>query len=300
MTRESARARAPGKLILSGEHAVVYGHPALALAVDRGTAVTLRRRPGPTAIERADFTDPRLLPGLCTVLPEHGVGVEIESDLPVGRGMGSSAALAVAVVRAWAALEGQAMGFAETHAAAFGPERVFHGDPSGVDHAVSALGGCVRYRKTPAGPEITPLPSPALRLVVVDSGSAGDTGALVAGVRSRRPGIDPALDAIGVLVGQVEAALDAPAVLGPLLTENHRLLGQIGVSTPVLDAIVAICLRAGALGAKLAGAGGGGVVLALVEDPAPVLRAVRAAGYTAFDVGTAPATPAGDAHAGDR
>ncbi len=69
MTRQQAVARAPGKLILAGEHAVVYGHPALALAVDRGTTVRLRRRPGPTAIEAADIQDPRLLPGLLTVLP---------------------------------------------------------------------------------------------------------------------------------------------------------------------------------------------------------------------------------------
>lgn len=293
MTRRVARARAPGKLILAGEHAVVYGHPALALAVDRGTTVTLTRRPGPTALGDSAVQDDRVLPGLLTVLPAEGLRIDIDSDLPVGRGMGSSAALAVAVVRAHAALEGETLDFDTTHARAFGPERHFHGDPSGVDHAVSALGGGVRYVKGPDGPRIDPLPLPDLRLVVVDSGSAGDTGALVAGVRSRRPGIDPALQRIGALVEELDAGLRggmAPAGLGALLNENHALLRDIGVSTDTLDAITATCRAAGAHGAKLAGAGGGGVVIALVDDPAPVLAAVRAAGWSAFGVGVAPPT----------
>lgn len=291
MSLQVARARAPGKLILAGEHAVVYGHPALAIAVDRGTTVTLRRRPGPTALGRSVVRDTRVLPGLLTVLPAEGLEIDIESDLPVGRGMGSSAALAVAVVRAHAALEAEPLDFATTHARAFGPERHFHGDPSGVDHAVSALGGGVRYVKAADGPRITPLPLPDLRLVVVDSGSAGDTGALVTGVRSRRPGIDPALDRIGALVEELDAGLRAGMAhpeLGALLDENHSLLREIGVSTPTLDAIVGACRAAGAHGAKLAGAGGGGVVIALVDDPAPVLAAVRAAGWQAFGVGVAP------------
>jgi len=286
-----AQARAPGKLILAGEHAVVYGHPAIAIAVDRGTTVTLHADTGPTRLGRCAVRDDRVLPGLLTVLPGEGLRVDIDSDLPVGRGMGSSAALSVAVVRAHAALRGEPLDFRTTHARAFGPERHFHGDPSGVDHAVSALGGGVRYVKRPAGPVITPLDLPDLQLVVVDSGSAGDTGALVAGVRARRPGIDPLLDRIGSLVDALETGLRSgasPSDLGAILDENHSLLRQIGVSTPSLDAIVHTCRTAGAHGAKLAGAGGGGVVLALVDDPAPVLGAVAAAGWSAFSVGAAP------------
>ena len=79
MSPREARARAPGKLILAGEHAVVYGHPALAIAVDRGTSVTLRRRPGPTALGHSAVRDPRVLPGLLTVLPADGLEIDIES-----------------------------------------------------------------------------------------------------------------------------------------------------------------------------------------------------------------------------
>ena len=291
MSPRVAQARAPGKLILAGEHAVVHGHPAIAIAVNRGTSVTLHEQSGPTRLGRSTVRDARVLPGLLTVLPEQGLRVDIDSDLPVGRGMGSSAALSVAVVRAYAALQGETLDFEETHERAFGPERHFHGNPSGVDHAVSALGGGVRYVKTPDGPVITPLSIPDLQLVVVDSGSAGDTGTLVAGVRSRRPAIDPQLDRIGALVDALDAGLKRglpPESIGEILDENHSLLAAIGVSTPTLDAIVHTCRRAGAHGAKLAGAGGGGVVIALVDDPAPVLAAVSAGGWSAFSVGVAP------------
>jgi mevalonate kinase len=104
----------------------------------------------------------------------------------------------------------------------------------------------------------------------------------VAGVASRRPGIDPVLERIGALVVEARRVLDDPRALGPLLTENHRLLRQIGVSTPTLDDLVALALDHGALGAKLAGAGGGGVVLALTEDPAPILAAASDRGIHAF------------------
>ena len=117
------------------------------------------------------------------------------------------------------------------------------------------------------------------------------TGTLVAGVRSRRPAIDPQLDRIGALVDALDAGLKRglpPESIGEILDENHSLLAAIGVSTPTLDAIVHTCRRAGAHGAKLAGAGGGGVVIALVDDPAPVLAAVSAGGWSAFSVGVAP------------
>lgn len=279
---------APGKIILSGEHAVVQGHLAIAVAVDRGTTVTLTPHDGPTAIVAADITDDRLQRAVDALLPPDGIGVTIRTDLPVGRGMGSSAALSVALVRASAAQRGEVASFEECYERGFIAERIFHGNPSGVDHTVSSLGGGVRYRR---GAPVEPFVPPPLRLVVIDSGSAGDTAELVAGVAAL-PDCAARLAEIGALTEQVSDALAAGApahVLGPLLTENHRLLRGIGVSTPVLDALVEAALAAGALGAKLAGAGGGGVVIALVEDAAPVIAAAARLGCAAFEVGIAPA-----------
>jgi mevalonate kinase len=285
----SAIGYAPGKLILSGEHAVVHGHLCLALAVTLGTTVTLTRREGPTGIDDAPFSDARLDDALSAILPPEGIGVAIETDLPVGRGMGSSAALAVALVRARAVLSGRVADFEECHREGFAIERVFHGNPSGVDHTVSAMGGGVKYRR---GQPITPLPLPPLTLVVMDTGIAGNTAELVAGVAALPDGT-ALLSEIGALTEAVADALHGPPdALGALLTENHRLLRGIGVSSPLLDALVGAALSAGAYGAKLAGAGGGGVALALVADPEPVLRAARALGAEAFVARVAPATGA--------
>jgi mevalonate kinase len=166
-----------------------------------------------------------------------------------------------------------------------------------VDHAVSALGGAVSYRRLPEGPQLLPLGLPALPLIVLDSGRAGDTAQMVAGVAARLPGVEPQLQAIGALVPQVRALLqqtrpDLPA-LGEALLHNQDLLRQIGVSTPELDQLVALALSAGALGAKLAGAGGGGVVLALCPEPDRLLQAARRAGVRAFSVELAAADPLG-------
>lgn len=279
-----------GKLILCGEHAVVYGHPAVAMAVDRGTTAVLVERSGPTRVEGGPIADPRLPQALRAVLPAEGLGVRFETDLPIGRGMGSSAALAVALVRAEAARTGEDLDPGALWDRAMGVERVFHGNPSGLDHAVSASGGIARFRRPAAGerPVLEPLPAPAWTLVVLDSGVAGDTGRMVAGVASRRPAIDGALARIGGLADQVVGILDDVAAVGELMNENHALLCQIGVSTPALDALVAVALRSGARGAKLAGAGGGGVVIAIAEDWESVIAGVLAAGVAAFPCRVSP------------
>jgi mevalonate kinase len=281
--------RGHGKLLLCGEHAVVHGSGAIAVAVDRGTTVTLGTLDGPTRLTSAE-TDGRVLQALLEVLPAEGFDVTVSTDLPVGRGMGSSAALAVALVRARAALIGEHPDVDEVYTRAMPIERAFHGNPSGVDVAVSAAGGCLYFRRGEP-PVRERLPSPRFGLVVFDSGTAGDTSTLVAGVAARRPGIDPALARIAALVEEARACLHDPRALGALLDENHALLRAIGVSNDTLDGLVALARRSGALGAKLAGAGGGGVVLAIVDDPAPLLRAAADAGVSAFSARPVGGTP---------
>lgn len=267
-----------GKVLLCGEHAVVHGHPAIALAVDRKTRITLRRTGGPTRIESA-HGDPRLLDALGPLLPPTGLHLTVATDLPVGRGMGSSAALAVALTRARARLGSKHLTPQQIYDVAMPIERAFHGNPSGVDVAVSTWGGCLWFQPGDP-PERVALQMGRWRLVVLDSGQSGDTRRLVAHVATLQA--DDTLARIGALVHKARAALLDATVLGPLLTENHRLLTSLGVSTPELDGLVTLALDAGAHGAKLSGAGGGGIVIAVVDDPAPVLAAARAAGVTAF------------------
>ena len=163
-------------------------------------------------------------------------------------------------------------------------ETVFHGKPSGIDPAVILRQGLVRFQRD-ASPQAQALAVPkALRLVVVDSGTVGDTAALVAHVRENHPANQDTLTSIGKLVLQIERYLEDPETLGALLTENHAQLRRLGVSTPTLDSIVDQSKEAGAFGSKLAGAGGGGVVIALVDAASEraVLGRMRSSGYRAF------------------
>lgn len=272
--------RAPGKLIVLGEHSVVYGHRAIAAAVSRGTTVTLEPCAGPTCLGRAPIRDDRLMQAIRAVVPDHGLRVHIDTDLPVGRGMGSSASLSIALLRAVAALRDERPDFRTLHAQGFELERIFHGNPSGLDHAVAALGGALVYRRQEPP---TPVTMASLQAVVLDTGVAGDTAALVAGVASRRPAIDGALDRLGELVERALPVLSDPPALGALFNEAHAALRQIGVSTDTLDQLVELALCNGAVGAKLSGAGGGGVVLALTpEGPEALLRAAQRRGIAAF------------------
>lgn len=263
-----AEGRAPGKLILLGEHAVVYGHTAIAGAVGLTTTVRLSASDGPTRLGDSTVRDARLQRALALALPAEGLRVDIDSALPTGRGMGSSAAVAVALVRAAAALAGEALDAETLFQRSLALERVFHGQPSGVDNAVVAAGGLLRFRRGPPL-QIEPLAlAHPLTVVVLDSGGPGDTAAMVAAVRARRPAVDPVIEAIGALVEQAGGLLDRPRELGAALDENHALLRRLGVSTPALDELCAMARAHGALGAKLSGSGGGGVVMALVAEGA--------------------------------
>ena len=276
---------APGKLILMGEHAVVYGHQAVAIAVDRGMTVTLDEIDGPSRLANGEISDPRLESAIRTVLPDEGVSVHIDSNLPIGRGMGSSAALAVALAKASLQFEGRPFTASEINKRAFSVERVFHGNPSGVDHTVSMRGGALLYRKANEKADFEALNIPNLPIVVIDSGSAGNTAHMVEGVRKRLSTVSPYLDQIGELVSTTIPSLvsgDFEAI-GQAWHENHWLLKAIGVSTPILDEIVKVSENEGSYGSKLAGAGGGGIVIALAPDSAPIIEAANAHGWTAFE-----------------
>lgn len=279
----TARGTGLGKLILCGEHAVVYGHPALAFAVDRHTEVVLEPTDGPRTLDTGGLSDPRLDAALDSLFPAEGLGITIRTTLPIGRGMGSSAALSVALVRAHAAHAGEDPDPDAVFERAMPLERIFHGNPSGLDAAVASRGGFLDYRRGPpariVAVDVGEVP---WSVVVLDTGVAGDTARLVAHVASLGEKATPTLERIGALVGEARAALTNPQALGELLDENQALLDALGVSSSDNRRLVELARGAGAHGAKLSGAGGGGVVLALVSEPEPVLDAARKAGVEAF------------------
>ena len=292
-------ARAHGKVILLGEHAVVYGMPAIAAGIDQGARAEARRaRPARLRIGAlsAGPTEPselgRAFSALLAALDATDIEVDVTLDLPPGCGLGASAAIGVAVARAVidkvAAPTTRARARAElVLAAATEWERVFHGNPSGIDTAAAAAGGCINYRKG-VGPSAVRLAAP-LPLAIAVAGPPASTRAMVEKVarqRERDPrGVGELLEAIADLVRRAQAPLTTGNLLelGQLLDENHRCLCELQVSSPALDRACAEAREAGALGAKLTGAGGGGAVIALTRgDAEPVLQAWRKAGLTGF------------------
>ena len=269
-----------GKVILVGEHAVVYGYPAISTAIDRGVSARIRPRLGPSSSSSVRRND-RVEAAIRAILPEYGYQVELESTLPVGRGLGASAALAAALVRADAARRGELALFTTLHERAFAVERCFHGTPSGADHAVSLLGCTLRFRRGESL-EVRPLPPLGFALVVLDTEVPKDTAQMVRAVASRRPAVDPWLARIGALAEAAESALDDIDALGEIFDENHRCLSEIGVSNPSLDSLAAWARAEGATGAKLSGSGGGGVVIALSRDPETMVEKAARKGMNAM------------------
>jgi mevalonate kinase len=290
---------APGKVYLFGEHAVVYGEPAVPCAIERRASVTVSERDDDrlrvsadalsldgftveysgAADDQPDVDVPTPLVEAATGYvdeavaqardaagrPDAGFDVEIESDIPLGAGLGSSAAVAVAGIDAATRELGTELTLDEVADRAYRVEHeVQDGQASRADTFCSAMGGAVRVE----GDDCTTLSAPDLPFVVGYDGTSHDTGELVAGVRDLRDEFGFAadtVDAIGDLVREGEDALAAGDLetLGRLMDFNHGLLSALGVSARSLENMVWAARDGGALGAKLTGAGGGGSVVAL-------------------------------------
>ena len=289
-----------GKIILLGEHAVVYGYPALAAALDRGVTLAPVPTPAGGALRlelaawnlkvAADEEHPaaRALAAIADALEAGRPPVSLIGDaqIPHGAGLGSSAALAVAVARALAQHRKQALDLATLTRAAGASETLVHGRPSGVDVALAIAGGVGVFRRASG---LAPLSGvPALRVLVGPSGAPRSTAAMVERVAEATGGRtdDARLRELGALADTGTAALlagDRPA-LGAAMDRAHARLGALGVSTPQLDALCEAARAAGAWGAKLTGAGGGGAVIAIAardREPA-VLAAWKLAGVDGF------------------
>jgi mevalonate kinase len=289
----TARGAGLGKVILLGEHAVVHGHAALAGALDRGVTVTARAADAlrlivpAWGVDVAASDEHPVATALRAVVSALGCDpslvLEADARIPAAAGLGSSAAMAVAIARALAAAIGRACSDDEIGAIANAAERCFHANPSGVDVALAARGGLGVYRR---GVGLRPIEAAPITLAIATSGETRSTAAMVERV-SAAAAADPARAADLAAMG---AAAEAGArhlsrgelvALGSLMTDAHRRLAALGASTAMLDLLVGEALVAGALGAKLTGAGGGGAVIALGATDA-VLDAWRARGTTCF------------------
>lgn len=303
---------APGKVYLFGEHAVVYGEPAVPCAIERRATVTVERRSDnhirveardlsldgftveytgntehrpdvdvPTALVDAamGYVDAAVEQARDAAdMPDAGFDIIVESDIPLGAGLGSSAAVVVAGIDAATRELNTPLDCREVARRAYNAEYdVQDGQASRADTFCSAMGGVVYIE----GDECRRMTAPNLPFVIGFDGGAGDTGELVAGVRRLRSEYDFAaktVGSIGEIVRQGETLLQNAnpettpgqallTELGQFMDFDHGLLEALGVSSRTLDNMVWAAREAGAYGAKLTGAGGGGCIVALDETP---------------------------------
>ena len=283
MTQSSA----PGKVILFGEHAVVYGRPALAVPVTQVHADV-------TVLDSAragiwiDAPDVDLLAELNTLPSDHPIAsvihnflflwrvtpfpnltINISSTIPVASGLGSGAAVTVALTRALAAYLGYAMTDEEVNAFTYEIEKLHHGTPSGIDNTVVTYAQPVYFVK--GQPIETFKVGEPFTIVIADTGIAAPTKESVGDVRrlwlNDKWRWETVFDKIGEISFTALRAIEAGKweLLGDLMNESHTLLQTLTVSSPELDRLVAVARRAGALGAKLSGGGRGGNMIAMVE-----------------------------------
>jgi mevalonate kinase len=295
-------ASAPGKIILFGEHAVVYGRPALAVPVSQLQAtvsVSENSRGGiwieaPNINLSSDISDLPARHPLASVINSvytalnishpPACTVYIQSTIPVASGLGSGAAVSVAVLRALSSYLGHPLPDEKVNELAFLAEKLYHGTPSGIDNTVITYVKPVYFIK--GRPVKTLHVGAPFTIVIGDTGVSAPTRQAVRSVKklweSNKSRYDKLFDRIGAIVWDARQAIERGDMteLGGLMNANHALLKTLAVSCPELDKLVEAARTSGALGAKLSGGGLGGNMIALVvKAKAPAMaEALKSAG----------------------
>lgn len=310
-------AYAPGKTILLGEHAVVYNRPAIAIPVDKiqARAAIYAEPLRPLGWVWLDAPNINLQTDLSALGKDHPLRmavdlvltalemdhlpacrIQITSTIPVAAGLGSGAAVSVALVRALSAFLGIPLPAEQVCNLAYEVEKRHHGTPSGIDNTVITYDRPIFFIKDQPF-ELLEVKSP-LTLLLADTGIQSPTRTAVEDVRQLwlhdTIRFNDLFDAIGQLVKEARTALqlgDIPR-LGLLMQQNQILLQEMTVSSPELDALVNAARNAGAYGAKLSGAGRGGNLIALVESgqSETVSQALLQAGAVSVLTTTLPAS----------
>jgi hydroxymethylglutaryl-CoA reductase len=305
--KEAAMGVGYGKAILLGEHAVVYGRHAIAAPIplaikalvedcDEGIHLLIPRwgveyRLATNPSERRSFERPAGVVLDQLGLTKRPMKIEVFPEVPRGMGLGGSAAMAVAIVRALDKHFKLGLKDEDVNRLAFESEKMAHGNPSGLDNTLACYGKALVFR---AGdpPLVEPLnirePIPA---VIGITGFEGLTATTVGRVREAwqqdkklYERIFDQIDALTLRGIQAIQDNDLPT-LGQLMNICQGMLNALQVSTPELEKLCAIARENGALGAKLTGGGGGGSIIAICDgDTDPVVSAIRAAGFQAMPV----------------
>lgn len=277
---------AHSKLILIGEHSVVYGLPAIALPFPSlKVRVKIRESLNQYIHFQSEIYSgplnklPGKLKGLRFVTEEilkrvghapKGLTITLQSEIPIGRGLGSSAAIAIALVRSLYNFFKQELTHKQLMEWVQIGEKYAHGNPSGIDMEAASRMTPIWFKK---GEEPTPIEiGSSFYLVVADTGQSGDTKEAVSSIRQKYEAdyekMKTSIDLLGDYTHQARKALVDGAVhkLGKLLTLAHSELDKLGVSNQKLNHLVEAACKAGAIGAKLTGGGRGGCMIALVEN----------------------------------
>ena len=299
-----SKASAPGKIILFGEHAVVYGQPALAVPVTQVQAdvridkifspgirinapnIQLNARLDSLASSHPLAATVRNTLAALEVDSLPGVTVLIRSSIPVASGLGSGAAVSVAVIRALARYLEKDLTDEQVSALAFETEKLYHGTPSGIDNTVVTYAKPVYFVKGQPI-EILRVKKP-FTILIADTGIPASTKESVRDVRvqhHKKPErFETLFAAIGSIARTARQLIESgmPESIGPLMDENHALLRSMKVSSPELDHLVDTARKAGALGAKMSGGGRGGNMIALVQPKkaGTVAKSLKEAGAT--------------------